>query len=115
LNPLTRFEGSPLALLPKGRMGDKNTPGSKSSRSSGKASGLSNSKSPPQQVLKQISGTIPDTNYEESSKNSDNQDGMHCETPKVFKEDTQIIKMQNKGPTVSLFPKSGDSSKRDIS
>jgi hypothetical protein len=112
LNPLTLFEGSPLALLPKGRMGDKNTPGSKSSRSSGKASGLSNSKSPPQQVLKQISGT---TYYEESSKNSDNQDGMLSETPKVFKEDTQIIKMQNKGPTVSLFPKSGDSSKRDLS
>jgi hypothetical protein len=103
LNPLTLFEGSPLA---KGRIGDKNTPGSKSSRSSGKASGLSNSKSPPQQVLKQISGTT------ESSKNSDNQDGMLSETPKVFKEDT---KMQNKGPTVSLFPKSGDSSKRDLS
>ncbi len=93
-------------------MCDKNTPGSKSSRRSGKASGLSNSKSPPQQVLKQISGTLPD---EESSKNSDNQDGMQCENPKVFKEEIQIIKMQNKGPTVSLFPKSGDSSKRDLS
>ena len=106
MNPLTRFEGSPLALLPKGRMCDKNTPRSKSSRRSGKASGLSSSKSPPKQVLKQISGTLPD---EESSQNSDNQDGMQFETPKVFKEEIQVIKMQNKGPTLSLFPKSGDS------